>query len=182
MLSFGGDGSQFGSPGCRPALAGFFSGLVAVAERSLGDDLPPLAVNLSLGPFLGWPVVGSIGFALVAEAFGNSGSWTVLMCLARASLLVNDRSHSVLVSFVVTHHRRMHQPTRQRAEEWLLLCMAPHMRLQRVSTRMVDALPCAVSPFASILCSLRTDMFVLHMTNQTVGVSQFSNRTAVPLA
>lgn len=84
MLSMGGDGS---SGACVGAGTG------ASVTAGLAGPLPFIE-RRSLGPFLGCPVAGSIGLAFVAAARGGSGSCTVRICLARASDLVNERSHS----------------------------------------------------------------------------------------
>lgn len=85
MLSFAGEGSL---------EEAFFAAAVAAAAAASADSFALPFVSRILGPFLGWPVAGSIGFAFVVEAFGGSGSWTVRMCFASASERVKERSHS----------------------------------------------------------------------------------------
>lgn len=84
MLSIGGDGS-FG------ACVDTGTGTSGATGLTVGL---PFIESRNLGPFLGCPVAGSMGLAFVMAARGGSGSWTVRMCLARASERVKERSHS----------------------------------------------------------------------------------------
>ena len=71
--------------------------------------------------------------------------------------------------------------TGQGTEERLLLRMTPHMRLQRISARVIDALSRTIAPLACILCPLRTDVLGLHVRDQTVAVPHLASLTPVPL-
>lgn len=68
------------------------------------------------------------------------------------------------------------------AEEGLLLGVAPHVGLQRISTRMRRALSGALAPFACVSSPLGSDVVRLHMIDQVIAVAQIADRTALPLA
>jgi hypothetical protein len=66
------------------------------------------------------------------------------------------------------------------AEKGLLLGVTAHMGLECVATGMIGALARAVSPLAGIARALRSNVIILHMSNQLVAVGQVSHSTALP--
>ena len=123
----------------------------------------PLLVELPLVSFNLMPdfFAGGVGSATALppgpDARGGSGSWTVRMCFARASDLVKALSHSIItISTYLTTDAHFLLHTWQSTIIRFLLRMTPHMRLQRIPTRMIARLTLTFSPLTRVLRPLRT--------------------------
>lgn len=68
------------------------------------------------------------------------------------------------------------------AEERLLLGVTPHVGFESIAAGMIGAFASAVSPFAGIACSLRSNVVVLDVCNKLVAIGQISHTAAFPCA